>query len=762
MTRTARDLLDAAARARVPDDVDLLPRLSARLERPTFGQTLRARPALALLAGLLALALLSGVAYAVGRSLGYIPGLGLVESGAELRVLAAPVVVKRDGITLTVMQGLASPEKTVLTFRVENIPESALARDYAEGETPPPTCTPQDRLRLPDGTTLSPTGGQGTGWQLGFEVRDVFDPLPADANEATLLVPCLLDTAPGKAPDNWEVPLVFVPAPPDLTVVPVSEITPTAAPTVEGSTVPPATPAPAPITIERTIALDDGTILIGSFHSITAPDGLVTSPYVWYVRITDANGNDVPYDYASDIDLPAADEHTSSWAYKIQGKDHAWPITITVDSIDATLPDVQASFELDTGFSPQPGQEWAINRDLDLAGHPLRVLTATRNPDGYSFSFQGDGAITGVGVDIRGTAPHIAPAGGGGGSGGDGSLSAGVAYAGEIPEGRLTVLINSVTISEPGPWSIQWQPEGTAGQAAPTPTPGAAACVTDASWARALASVPASFPPGLQGRLILLGPNGNGTRYGVSVFGLADGIRQFIAEGSWPVVSPDGRKVVFTGDQGLEVYDVDIDQTVNLPGTDPTDYRMVWSPDGRQIAFIRSSSDEIMTIHADGTQPRTVRDNAAVYHALVGWADSSHLLITEPGPEGVTIQSLDLSSGATSDLFTISSNKADTVVSQDGRWIAFTNSLGGMSGNGLYTSRLDGSERRLVAAIEGRALYFPVWSPDGRWLILSLPDPNDPVDQARQALMELDTCKIIPLPDVGGDVYSWGRTESAP
>jgi uncharacterized protein with WD repeat len=169
-----------------------------------------------------------------------------------------------------------------------------------------------------------------------------------------------------------------------------------------------------------------------------------------------------------------------------------------------------------------------------------------------------------------------------------------------------------------------------------------------------------------------------------------------------------------------------------------------------------------MTIHADGTQPRTVRDNAAVYHALVGWADSSHLLITEPGPEGVTIQSLDLSSGATSDLFTISSNKADTVVSQDGRWIAFTNSLGGMSGNGLYTSRLDGSERRLVAAIEGRALYFPVWSPDGRWLILSLPDPNDPVDQARQALMELDTCKIIPLPDVGGDVYSWGRTESAP
>ena len=67
-----------------------------------------------------------------------------------------------------------------------------------------------------------------------------------------------------------------------------------------------------------------------------------------------------------------------------------------------------------------------------------------------------------------------------------------------------------------------------------------------------------------------------------------------------------------------------------------------------------------------------------------------------------------------------------------------------------------------MAALEGRALYGPVWSPDQRWLILGLPDPDDPVDQMAQALVELDTCSVIPLPDVGGEVYSWGRSAGGP
>jgi hypothetical protein len=753
--RGYQDIFDEAVRQHVPDDIDLFPRISARLQQRSSLQALRARPAIVVLAALIALGLLSGVVYAVGRSLGYIPGMGIVERGEGLRVLAEPVVVERDGITLTVTQALASPEKTVINYQVESIPESALAKDTREGETPAPRCYPSDSLHLPDGRVLSPTGGQGGGWGLGFRFRETYDPLPPDVNDVTLVVSCLLDTSPGRAPENWQVPLTFVPGPPDMTLVPVVEITSSPPPTSEAGAAETSTPSPSPISIDRTIELEDSYILIGSFHSIMTTDGVVTSPYVWSVRITDAGGNDVAYNNAGDIDLPAGDEHTSAWAFQILGKNHDWPLTISIETLDATLPDVQASFEFDTGPAPQADQQWTLNQDLQIDGYTIRVLGVTRTPDGYAFSFQADPGVTGVGVDILGPDQYIPPAGGGGG--GDGSLSAGVAYAGEIPEGELTVVVSNLTINVQGPWSIQWEPEGAALQAAPTASPDLVACVTDNVWAQVMASAPAQIPAGLPGKFILFGPSPDGSSYGVSVLDLAYGDRRFLGEGSWPTISPDGKKVVYVADAGLTVFDFDSDETATLPGTDSTDYRMVWSPDSGRIAFIRSSTNQIMRIDADGSDQLQVRDNSAVYHALVGWADSTHLLITEPGPDGVYVQSVDLTGGSTQNLFTISSNKADTVLSQDGRWIAFTTSLGGMLGNGLYISRLDASEQRLLAALNGRALYFPIWSPDQRWLILSLPDPDDPIDQMRQALVELETCRVVPLPDLGGDVYSWGR-----
>lgn len=761
MNPRAGDLLDAAARQHIPDDVDLRPRIAARLEGRTVLQALRARPIVAIVVALVSLALLSGAAYAIGRALGYISGIGLVEPGAGLRVLAAPVVIERDGITLTVTQGMVTSEQTVLVFRVEHIPESALARDVAEGETPPPVCSPSDQLRLADGRRLASDSSEGGGWGLGFAFRETFGPLPADVNEATLLVSCLLGTTPGSAPENWEIPLVFLPAPADLTILPVLEITssPVVTPGIPAGVTP--TPAPSPILIERTIDLEDGTILIGSFHSIPTSNGLLTSPHVWSMRVTDAHGDGVPYDYAYDIDLPAGDGRTSSWAYKIIGRDHAWPLTLSIDTLLASLPDAQARFELDTGPLPQAGQEWTLNQDLTIGGYALRVLLATRTQDGYAFTFQGDPAIAGVGIGIQGMSPYVSPAGGGGG-GGDGLLSASVAYSGAVPEGRLTVIVRDLTLLIRGPWSIQWQPEGAGSRSTSTAAPGAAACLTDASWEQARVSVPAALPGDLTGYLLILGTGAHGSAPGVYRVTLPEGTRTYLGDGSSPAASPDGAKVAFTTEDGLVVLDLATGHKQVLSGTDSTVYRTMWSTDGKRLAYLQSSTDQVMMAGADGTGLRAVRDNSAVYHLLAGWADEGHLILTEPDLQGVMIQSRALGDGSARDLFPISSNKADLVVSPDGQRIAFTTSLGGMLGNGLYVSRLDGAERRLVAALQGRALYLPLWSPNAQWLILSLPDPADPVDGMAQVLLEWDTCTLIRLPALGGDVYSWGKSIPAP
>lgn len=741
-------------------------RLRSQLEQEAHTmqtQKHRISPRLAwgLAAGLLVLiiALLATsptVVAAMKRLFGYVPGVGLVEQGSALRVIAEPIVVTRDGITLTVTQAIASPEKTIIAYKVENIPESALAPNYKEGETPPPSCNLMDYLQLPDGTVFAPSGGQGGSWFLGFEFRETFDAIPVEVNSANLLISCLLNTSPGKAPENWIIPLSFVPAPPDMTVVPVIEVSPSPAPTSEPGTDLTTTPIPNPISLEKVIELENGYILIGSVHSVTTADGLITSPFPWNVRIVDANGQDVPYDYATDVDLSSGDGQSSPWAYKITGKAQAWPLSISIDSMDATLPEHEARFEFDTGPAPQTDQQWTLNQDVRVGDYSVRVLNAVRTPDGYAFFFQADPVVTSVNVNIRGF--DIAPAGGGGGGDGAGSLSSGVSYTGPIPEGKLTVVLDTVTILIPGPWSIQWQPGDANLQAAPTPSSGPAACLTDDIWAQVKASVPTQIPSELSGRFYILGQKANTGVYGVNMFALAVQSNTFLAEAYWPVASPDGSQVVFTTDYGLTIYTLATDETLPLPGTDTSDYRTLWSPDGSRLAFIRSSTNQMMVINADGTGQQPVRDNSAVYHLLVGWADSTHLLITEPGPDGVIVQSLDLTDNTTVNLFTISSNKADTVVAPDGQWIAFTSSRGGngMLGNGLYISRLDGSQRRMVAALNGRALYFPVWSPDDRWLIVSMPELDD-TGPARQALIELDTCRVIPLPDLNGEIYSWGK-----
>jgi hypothetical protein len=753
-------------------DAEFLARLRTQLQekaKPMQPQTRHFSPRLAwgLAAALLVLAVTllatsPSVVEAMKRLFGYVPGAGLVEQGSTLRVLAEPVVVERDGITLTVTQAIASPDKTILSFKVENIPESALARDNAEGETQAPRCNWQDYLRLPDGTIYSPTWGQGGGWYLGFEYSETFAPLPENVNTASLLVSCLIGTSPGAAPENWVIPLTFVPAPPDMTIVPVIEITSSPVPAPEPG-IETANPPPLnPITLERVIELDDGYILIGSLHSITTPVGLVTLPYPWNVRIIDATGQDVPYDYPSDVELSGGDSQSQPWAYKVIGKVQAWPLSITIDEMEALLPEHEASFEFDTGPAPQTDQVWTLNQDVQVGGYTVRILEVIRTLDGYAFNFQADPTVTSVSVEILGYDQYFPPSGGGGGRGigGAGTFSTGVAYSGQVPEGRLTVVLTTVTVLIPGPWSLQWQPENAVSQATPAPSSGPAACLTDKSWAQDKASIPAQIPSGLGGNFAIFGPNADGSLYGVSLLNLADSSHQFISSGAWPIISPDGAKIVFTGDIGLVVYDIASGQSAELPGTTPEDYRMVWSPDSSRIAFIRSSTGQMMVINADGTGQQQVADLSVVYRLLVGWADNTHLLIAEPGQGGAFIQSMNLADGSTENWSSInlSSLKANAVISADGQWVAYTSSRGGngMLGNGLFVARLDGTQQRMVAALDGAALYFPVWSPDNEWLIVSVPDLND-TGPAAQALIELDSCRVIPLPDLNGEVYSWGR-----
>ena len=238
--------------------------------------------------------------YAAVRQLfGYIPGVGIVDQSAPIRILAEPVVVTRSGITLTVTEATLSADKTVVVVNIKGVPLDA----YPSSESDP-GCPGTARLRLPDGTLLEGGTIGGGNWSF-FQSRLEFGSLPASVNEATLIVDCIGGTIPGKLPENWEVSMHFVPAPPEMTVNPVIEISPSPVQTDQAGT--PAS-SQSLLTLEKYVELEDGYILIGAFHTINLANGLTISgsDQTGILKITDANGQAVTTEPTNDVQFPVS------------------------------------------------------------------------------------------------------------------------------------------------------------------------------------------------------------------------------------------------------------------------------------------------------------------------------------------------------------------------------------------------------------------------------------------------------------------------
>ena len=450
-----KDALDSIARLEVPDDANLWPRIASKLnERNPLMQTLRTRPILAMLIALLILLALSGVVYALGRSLGYIPGLGLVDQNAPMRVLAEPVSQTRDGVTITIKEAVISSDMTTIVFTVENIPfdrlsppQDAQCRQFAE-------------LRLPDGTLLQVgVGTQGGHNELGtYEGRFKYAPVPANVNCATLLIPCVQDAAPGVLPENWELPLRFIPAPPNMTVMPVIEITSSPA-SASGS----GAAVQNPLFVTKVIDAGDSYILIGEFN----PPAPSQAGDDWFsagiIKLSDSNRQEIAYDLPQDLDLPSPESpRTDVWSIRFS-KGFAPPLRITYSNLYTLhVPSHETvEFEFDAGSNPQDGQIWQLNQEIRLEGHTFTLVSIrVSQKNFYSFDFTStDNKISRVGIEIPGYTPN------GGGEDTCGCIQSPPANWGEslgyakLPKGKLKVVLSNLWIyGETKDWTLDWQP----------------------------------------------------------------------------------------------------------------------------------------------------------------------------------------------------------------------------------------------------------------------------------------------------------------
>ena len=401
---------------------------------------------------------------------GYIPGIGFVESGNSLRLLSSPIVYQKDGITITIEQGAADSERVILLQKVEG---------YFPGYDENSTClVSSTQLLLSDGSRLKLmqsdsvlVGGKGDPNGI-YHVRHVFEPMPPQILDATLESPCVMGVSFG---EDFNLQLHFEFAD-EGQVMPVIEL-----PTedvIDGPTLPnnpkvdpdPSSVSPLEgfsIILESEAQLADGYLLAGSYQW-TDERLDIFNLFINDPAITDANGQPVSFIRIEPALPPDPSVRRLPFAYQLSGKDHAWPLSISINSVSITLHD-QGTFEFDMGQNPQVGQVWNVNIEVPVGEHVVRVqsirLIEGRTPEelGFEFSMSSDPSV--VTADIMDINPIITgtSGGGGGGGGGGGNSSASVITSGWViegysPAGVKTFIISDLLTTINGPWKIEWQP----------------------------------------------------------------------------------------------------------------------------------------------------------------------------------------------------------------------------------------------------------------------------------------------------------------
>jgi hypothetical protein len=706
-----------------------------RSRRSTIWQSFFSRPAWVGIFGILILIVVTFLAVgpdrvmaAVGQLLGYIPGVGIVEQSVPIRVLAEPVSITKGDVTVTVTSATLTGDRTRIDYRIFGVSGSAYPnREDVMG------CTTPEYLRLPDRTWIN-------------RMDNDFGPVPAGIDTVTFVMPCIFNTLPGKAPVNWELLLHFVTAPPDLTVMPVIDLSPSP----QASLIPETPTQPEAlggtstyvmnneITIIKEIETSDGYILVGQFpfhgllrEQVSNGEG----------DIRDSNGKKVDYTHPKDVgpnDL-GLDPEGPYWFMQFKAAGLTYPLTIKFfgAAIQQADPSATAQFTFDAGSNPQPGQEWTPNQDIQFAGHTLKLTTIRADSrNGYNFSFQGDPTVISAEIQID----RYTPTGHGWGRGLEaGGFDTSLSFT-QFPTGLLTVTLSNLTVTgETLTWQGQWTPATPRTDLPANPAQQPGLCLAPDTLAQ-LSPFTAAQADGKVLSYEML--NGTGP-WGLVLYDL-DGSQQQVAttSGNWGSLSPDGSQVAYSAtDNGIHIYDVNSQIESTIPGAYGFDLH--WSSDGKQIAYIGMGSGTVnstFVVNTDGTNMRQISEFS--YETIIGWSSDGNLLyFATPYTGGAAwkVYAYDFERGIAEERFTIENGTPKFLnpkLSLEGNWIAYR----GQDNSSLYLVRSDGSDMHLV--IDNAGAVGVEWS-HSDWLAVSLRNPDS--NESSVVILKPDGCETYRL-----------------
>lgn len=396
----------------------------------TFMQTLRTYPALVWLLAILALALLTGAAYALGQFSGYLPGLGFVQGkNGEVLTLSEPAQLRGDTFTLRVLQAV-SDERT-FSLTVEQ-----------KGQPPLPVlqAEPFASIILPGGQALEFRQSYGSREQDNLLITVFeFSPLPPQTRQVVLRYE--LQDAGNSL---WQVELPF-----GLRPLQADEVIP-----------PPAGEAWQPITSESQAGLrlvlqnvataSDKTVLQVALR-FDHPGGALHGE--WGVLLKDEKGRVYP------LSLLTSDTDNLVKTYETRAFQGGEMLTLSLISFpdSAHLPLSQGfeeeaqAFLFDPGPDAQVGQSWRLDKTLSAGEFSLKIVQATLVAPGVlELRTQSAVPVTAVFFSSeKSRRAAINP------TEQDGSLIS-TLFFDPLPKEPFTIFLTRVYYPAQGEWNIHW------------------------------------------------------------------------------------------------------------------------------------------------------------------------------------------------------------------------------------------------------------------------------------------------------------------
>ena len=426
------------------------------------------------------------------------------------------------------------------------------------------------------------------------------------------------------------------------------------------------------------------------------------------------------------------------------------PIQMTLDlrSTPFEFSDEQADLPYKTGLIP-----------LDVPGILAKAFKATYIKEGdlrgFEIGIQADPALQGLplrfesGLDTSGLSGIAS----GGGSNRD--EATGLVLSTVLTNARMSfpLVLGADNATINGTWETTWNPPAGAPNATPLIVP--RACLTLDAWKQAMVN-PSSIPAGLPQKVLVsrgaIAPNPS-----LFISSLDGSTDQGLVFGHGSL-SPDGKQLVYSAADN-RLYVMDIQSKESTPLTKGNlDMAPFWSPDGTRIAFSRQTDEgaNIYVMDTGGHNVRALTDTTN-NPTLIGWTtDSRRLILSIWQQDENRIQALDVNSEAVQPLITTGRPwLTGASISPDEDWIACVDRVPGRMAPGIFVSRLDGTERRLLIQLDTWMVGLPLWSPDGNWLAFLATNTDTMRPEETPGLVNVETCQVVPLANLDGAIQSW-------